>query len=135
MEEIKNYVQNNGKLLELSGSGGMNEVTWDCSKTSNLFEHEISSSYYKGPIERVTSDIRVPLYCTVPVGSEGDHKWIGELDGVQTSTSMPVEIKASLFSVESDGTDFELREIKEMDKSVLRVLMYKPGRMPNNQKI
>lgn len=115
----------------------MNKVTWDCSKTSNLFEHEISSSYSmsEGPIERVTSDIRVPLYCTVPVGSEGDHKWIGELDGVQTSTSMPVEIKASLFSVESDGTDFELREIKEMDKSVLRVLMYKPGRMPNNQKI
>ena len=137
-EEIKNYVQDNGKFLELTESGDIQEVSWYCSKTSGPYEHEISDSYSKyeeGLSEMSASDIRAPLYCTVPVDSEGYHKWIGELDDIRTSTSTPVNIRASLFYVESTGDDLEFRTINEKDKSVLRALMYKSGRLPDNQQL
>ena len=65
-DEIKDYVRDNVVILRLKDNGGKEEVDWDYSDTSNGFPHDIE--YHGGG--GTASDIRTPLYFTVPPGSE-----------------------------------------------------------------
>lgn len=73
---------------------------------------------------KAISDIRVPLYFTVPGGTtEGEHKWIAKLDGKKNSEKTLLAITIELFSV--SGDDFEIVDKAKFGCLVLRLLKYK----------
>ena len=130
-DEIKDYVRDNVVILRLKDNGGKEEVDWDYSDTSNGFPHDIE--YHGGG--GTASDIRTPLYFTVPPGSEGKYRWIAKMGEQETSTNTPVTINARRFQTLADGSQFEFIEIAERDDNTLIALCYKPGVFPETQRL
>uniref|UniRef100_A0A1X7U2L9 Uncharacterized protein n=1 Tax=Amphimedon queenslandica TaxID=400682 RepID=A0A1X7U2L9_AMPQE len=122
-DEIITYVQNNAVIYSLTFG---ENVKWPNSTTDNCFHHDIDHAANKSTSvpPKAISDIRVPLYFTVPGGSaKGEHRWIANLDGKQTSEKTPLIITVESFSV--SGDDFEIVDKTKFDCLVLHVLKYK----------
>uniref|UniRef100_A0A1X7UK57 Uncharacterized protein n=1 Tax=Amphimedon queenslandica TaxID=400682 RepID=A0A1X7UK57_AMPQE len=132
-DDIIAYVQDNVDIYSLNYG---ENVQWQRSTTDNGFHHDIEHAANKNaPMPpKMISDIRAPLYFTVPFGTaEGEHRWIVKLDGKQTSDSTPLTVNVNLFSVSED--DFEISEIASLSGIVLRALKYKKGVFPDTQKL
>ena len=105
---------------------------WVKSTTSNEFNHDLDHSGDKSTLG-VTSDIRVPLYFTVPFNSEGEHKWIAKMGDTETSSNTPVTVNVVDFSV--TASDFSIEDRDWAGQSLLRVLRYKSDDFPDSQKL
>ena len=130
-DEIKNYVRDNVVILRLKDNGDKEEVDWDYSDTSNGFPHDIE---YHGD-GGTASDIRTPLYFTVPPGSVGKYRWIAKMGEQETSTNTPVTINARRFQPLADGSQFEFAKRVTRNDNSLCVLRYKDGVFPVTQKL
>uniref|UniRef100_A0A1X7U3P3 Uncharacterized protein n=1 Tax=Amphimedon queenslandica TaxID=400682 RepID=A0A1X7U3P3_AMPQE len=129
-DEIIEYVQNNVDIYSLNFG---ENVQWAKSTTDNGFPHDIDHVANKK--ESVSpngfSDIRVPLYFTVPGGgAEGEHRWIAKLNGKQTSTNTPLTVTVETFKV--DKNKFEIVDRVKFGCIVLRVLKYTDNAFPSN---
>ena len=130
--EIKKYVQENGVIYSLDTvNGGQYEVTWTKSFTSNDFHHDIDHAGKTRNISRIASDIRAPLYFTVPKSAPGMQKWIAKLGDIQTSTKLPVVVNVESYVVSS--SNFEIVSKGSFGYSELRVLKYKEGVFKDTQ--
>ena len=130
LDQIKGYVQDNVVIYTLDDGMSPLSSEWVKSTTSNEFHHDLDHSSDK---LGVTSDIRVPLYFTVPFNSEGEHKWIAKLGDTQTSSDTPVTVNVQGFSIAA--SDFTVESRDYVDKCQLRVLRYKPRAVPDSQKL
>uniref|UniRef100_A0A1X7ULQ9 Uncharacterized protein n=1 Tax=Amphimedon queenslandica TaxID=400682 RepID=A0A1X7ULQ9_AMPQE len=133
LEQIKGYVQDNVVIYTLDdGKVELDLDEWKKSTEENSFYHDINhaGNNSSGPDG---SDIRVPLYFTVPVASEGEHRWIAKLDEEETSTSTPVTITVVKFSATID--DLEIVDKDATYCNQLRVVKYKDKVFPDVQKL
>lgn len=140
LPHITDYIQSNAVIYELTGSGDvvpLDTTRWIKSTIDNGLQHDLEhgSTTYNATeyLPNRRSDIRVPLYFTVPRNAEGLHGWIAELDGARTSTSSPVTITAKRFAALPDN--FEIVKRRESGDAELRVLRYKTGSYPDHQKL
>ena len=129
--EIKNYVRDNVVIYRLGESGDKEEVDWVYSDTSNGFPHDIE---YHGDGGKA-SDIRTPLYFTVPPDSVGKHRWIAKLGERETNPNTPVTINAQKFQPLADGSQFEIAKRVNRDNDSLCVIRYKAGAFPGTQRL
>ena len=131
LDQIKGYVQDHVVIYTLDdGKVKLDTSKWIKSTEENDYHHDID---HAGDNVKLVSDIRVPLYFTVPVGSEGEHRWIASLDGKETSTKTPVVITVKAFSVTTD--DLEIVNKASVDCHQMRALKYKHGVFPDVQKL
>ena len=131
--EIIEYVQNNVVIYSLNYD---ENVQWQKSTTDNGFHHDIDHASNKNPPmpPKMISDVRAPLYFTVPGGiAEGEHRWIAKLNGEQTSVNTPLIVTVKSFRVSED--DFEIFDGATLSGIVLRVLKYKKDVFPDTQKL
>uniref|UniRef100_A0A1X7TAY2 Uncharacterized protein n=1 Tax=Amphimedon queenslandica TaxID=400682 RepID=A0A1X7TAY2_AMPQE len=132
LDQIKGYVQENVVIYTLDdGKVILDTSKWKKSKEGNSFHHDIDHA--GNSIPGTVSDIRAPLYFTVPVGSEGEHRWIAKLDEKETSTSTPVTITVQKFSATSG--DVEIVNKAATPCNQMRALKYKDGVFPDVQKL
>ena len=117
LDQIKGYVQDNVVIYTLNDGMSPLSSEWVKSTTSNEFHHDLDHSSDK---LGVTSDIRVPLYFTVPFNSEGEHKWIAKLGDTQTNSDTPVTVHVHGFSI--TASDFTIETRDHADQSGLKVL-------------
>ena len=130
-DNIKDYVRDNVVIIRLKDNGEKEEVDWVYSETSNGFPHDIEYHGEGG----TASDIRTPLYFTVPHDSVGRHRWIARMGEQETSTSTPVTINARKFQTLTDGSQFEFIKLADRDFSNLCVLRYIPRVFPETQRL
>ena len=124
---INSYVYNHTIIYQLSGSS-KTKVNWTKSATSNSFLHDIKRGGVQS--QTITSDYRVPIYLTVPKAIGGLYKWIAELDGVQTSSSSPVEVTVT--TIAPSASDVEISDVTTHNQSVLRSVRYTHSTLPGN---
>uniref|UniRef100_A0A1X7VDQ3 Uncharacterized protein n=1 Tax=Amphimedon queenslandica TaxID=400682 RepID=A0A1X7VDQ3_AMPQE len=132
-DEIIPYVQDNVVIYSLNYE---ENVQWEKSTTDNGFHHDIDYAANKNASvpSKSVSDIRVPLYFTVPGGTaEGKHRWIAKLGDTQTNYDTPLTITVKKFDVSSDKLEIVNRE--EVSCNQLRVLKYKSESYPDSQKL
>ena len=137
LEQIIGYVQDNIVIYTLD-DGGKEELDldeWKKSTEDNGFHHDLDHAGNSIPEPPNRSDIRVPLYFTVPVGSDGEHRWIAKLGEAETSTSTPVTLTVEKFSATAD--DLEIVDKDETYCNTLRAVRYKGGvpGIPDVQKL
>ena len=132
LDQIKGYVQENVAIYSLDDGKNPLSSKWTKSTTSNEFNHDLDHSGDKSTLG-VTSDIRVPLYFTVPFNSEGEHKWIAKMGDTETSSNTPVTVNVVDFSI--TGSDFTIEDRDSAGQSLLRVLRYTPDVFPESQKL
>ena len=127
--QIIEYVQKNSVIYVLETDS---PLTWSKSTKSNEYYHNIDSeSQKKDPHDK--SDIRVPLYFTVPVNSEGTHKWVAKLGDQETNTKTPVTVNVQEYYV--TPSDFMVEDLKAINSATLRVLRYQHGSFDGKQKL
>ena len=125
--DINSYVYNHTVIYQLSGSS-KTKVNWTKSATSNEFLHDIKRGGVQS--QTTTSDYRVPIYFTVPKGIGGLYKWIAELDGVQTSSSSPVQVNVT--TIAPSASDVEISDVTTLNQCVLRSVRYTHATLPGN---
>ena len=128
-DEIKDYVRDNVVIYRMRDNGDKEEVDWVYSETSNGFPHDIEYNDREGS----SSDIRTPLYFTVPLGSVGKHRWIAKMEEQETSVNTPVTINVRRFQLLADGSQIEFIKRVYRNGNTLCVLRYKPGVFPETQ--
>ena len=132
LAQIKGYVQENVVIYTLDdGKKELDTSKWKKSTTENIYYHDINHAGKSIP--KIVSDIRAPLYFTVPVASEGEHRWIAKLGEKETSTSTPVTLTVETFY--ATYSDVEIVTKDYTSCSVLRTLKYKNGVFPDVQKL
>ena len=129
-DQIKQYVQDNVVIYVLETSS---PLTWVKSTSSNEFLHNIDSASVGIKHPRTTSDIRAPLYFTVPVNSEGIYKWIAKLGDQETSTNTPVTVNVHEYYV--TPSDFTIDDVTTYGCAQLRVLRYHYNSFGDQQKL
>ena len=120
--EIIEYVQNNAEIYSLDYA---ENIQWSKSTTDNGFSHDIYFAGYgrNASVPPKSSEIRVPLYFTVPGGAARDsYRWIGKMDGQRTDIAYPLNVIVESFEV--SALDFEIVERAKFDSLVMRVLKY-----------
>ena len=130
-DKIKDYVRDNVVIYRMRDNGDKEEVDWVYSETSNGFPHDIE---YNDRGES-SSDIRTPLYFTIPPDSEGKYRWIAKLGEQETSVNTPVTINVRKFQPFADGSQFEFVKRVTRDDNTLCALRYKAGAFPDAQKL
>uniref|UniRef100_A0A1X7UKT0 Uncharacterized protein n=1 Tax=Amphimedon queenslandica TaxID=400682 RepID=A0A1X7UKT0_AMPQE len=131
-EQIKGYVQENVVIYTLDdGKVILDTSKWKKSTEGNNFHHDIDHA--GNSIPGILSDIRVPLYFTVPVASEGEHRWIAKLGKEETSTSTPVTVTVEKFSAISSNVEIVDKAATSCNQ--LRALKYKDSVFPDVQKL
>ena len=128
-DKIRDYVRDNVVIYEMLNNGDREEVDWVYSETSNGFPHDIEYNNKEGS----SSDIRTPLYFTVPLGSAGKHRWIAKMEEQETSVNTPITINVRKFQLSADGSQIELVKRVHRNHQTLCVLRYKPGVFPEAQ--
>ena len=128
-DNIKDYVRENVVIYRMRDNGDKEEVDWVYSETSNGFPHDIDYNNKEGS----SSDIRTPLYFTVPLGSAGKHRWIAKMGEQETSVNTPVTINVRRFQLSADGSQIEFIKRVHRNGDSLCVLRYKPGVFPEAQ--
>ena len=126
-DQIIKYVQENAVIYSLNSEAN---VTWKKSTKSNGFYHDIDHAGTEGN-DTKTSDIRVPLYFTVPPYSEGEHRWIAKLGEEETSQPVTITIKRHVV----EASNLQIAEKDYYDGVTLRVLRYKPGIYPDMHRL
>ena len=126
--QIIEYVQNNSVIHSLNSDA---PLTWAKSTESNGFYHDIDHAGTQRNDTKATSDIRVPLYFTVPSYSEGEHRWIAKLGEEETSQLVTITIKRHVV----DKSNFEIITEGWYDEADLRILRYKPGIYPDMHRL
>ena len=127
--QIIEYVQNNSVIYVLETDS---PLTWVNSTKSNGYYHNIDSeSQKKDP--HAKSDIRAPLYFTVPVNSEGTYRWVAKLGDQETNTKTPVTVNVYEYYV--TPSDFIIDDISSHGCATLRVLRYQHGSFEDKQKL
>ena len=107
-------------------------LTWVKSTKSNEYYHNINSeSQKKDPHSK--SDIRAPLYFTVPVNSEGNYRWVAKLGDQETNTKIQVKVKVQEYHVAP--SDFLVEDITSYGHATLRVLRYQYNSFGGTQKL
>ena len=127
-DEIIKYVQKNAVIHSLNSDA---PLTWANSTESNGFYHDIDHAGTQRNDTKATSDIRVPLYFTVPAYSEGEHRWIAKLGEEETSQLVTITIKRHVV----DESNFEIITEGWYDEADLRILRYKPGIYPDMHRL
>ena len=127
--QIIEYVQNNSVIYVLENDS---PLTWVKSTKSNGYYHNIDSESQKKD-QRDKSDIRVPLYFTVPVNSEGTYRWVAKLGDQETNTNTPVTVNVHEYYV--TPSDFIIDDITSHGCATLRVLRYQHGSFEDKQKL
>ena len=133
LDQIKRYVQVNATIYSLNYG---ENVKWKNSTTDNGYHHDIDHTANKNASvpPKLGSDIRVPLYFTVPGGTaEGEHRWIAKMDDGQTSVNKPLTINVRRFEVSHDY--FEIVEKAYIYCHSLRALKYRKDKFPDHQKL
>ena len=128
--QIIEYVQNNSVIYVLETNS---PLTWVKSTKSNGYYHNIDSASIEKKEPYVVSDIRVPLYFTVPANSEGTYRWVAKLDNEETNTDTPVTVNVYEYYVTS--SDFTIDDITSYGSATLRVLRYEYGSFEDQQKL
>ena len=129
-DDIKDYVQKNVVIYSLTHE---ENVKWKNSTTDNGFLHDIEHDSNRNA-PKLISDLRVPLYFTVPGGTaEGEHKWMAKMGDKKTDEKTPLTITVKAFRVSAD--DFEIVDRADVGCVVLRVLKYKNDAVPGLQKL
>ena len=126
--KIIKYVQDNAVIYSLNSEA---PLTWEKSTESNGFYHDIDHAGTQRNDTKATSDIRVPLYFTVPAYSEGEQRWIAKLGEEETSQSVTITIKRHVV----DESNFEIITEGWYDEADLRILRYKPGIYPDMHRL
>ena len=127
--QIIEYVQSNSVIYVLESDS---PLTWVNSTKSNEYYHNIDSeSQKKDPHSK--SDIRVPLYFTVPVYSEGTYRWVAKLGDQETNTKTPVIVNVYEYYV--TPSDFIIEDLTANVSATLRVLRYQHGSFEDKQKL
>ena len=128
-DKIRDYVRDNVVIYEMLNNGDREEVDWVYSETSNGFPHDIEYNNKEGS----SSDIRTPLYFTVPLGSAGKHRWIAKMGEQETNVNTPLTINVRKFQLSADGSQIEIVKRVYRKNNTLCVLRYKPGVFPEAQ--
>ena len=66
----------------------------------------------------------------MPKGIGGLYKWIAELDGVQTSSSSPVQVNVT--TIAPSASDVEISDVTTLNQCVLRSVRYTHATLPGN---
>ena len=127
--QIIEYVQSNSVIYVLETDS---PLTWVNSTKSNEYYHNIDSESQKKD-QHDKSDIRVPLYFTVPVNSEGTYRWVAKLGDQETNTKTPVIVNVYEYYV--TPSDFIIEDLTANVSATLRVLKYKHGSFEDKQKL
>ena len=128
--QIIEYVQNNSVIYILETNS---PLTWVKSTKSNGYYHNIDSASIEKKDPRVVSDIRAPLYFTVPVNSEGTYRWVAKLGDQETNTNTPVAVNVYEYYV--TPSDFIIEDLTANVSATLRVLRYQHGSFEDKQKL
>ena len=112
-------------------NGLLDNVTYAKSYTSNGYPHDIEyRGLMKNDSPKVTSDIRIPFFFTMPTyAPPGTFKWVGKLGSDQTNVPLMVEVRDFKVSAEY----FEIVSKDIYVKAQLRVIKYKDGKFGANQ--
>lgn len=139
---IAQYIYENTQIFVLADTGSMSLLDWQKSNISNEFEHNLNQPsaspqskgkpHSKGKQSAAISDIRIPMYFTVPFdAAPKTYKLIAKLNGESTSTSAPALISVSSFSITAD--DFVIQDFTTKDEATMRVLKYTHSKIPSSQ--
>ena len=128
--QIIEYVQTNSVIYVLETNS---PLTWGKSTTSNAYYHDIDSASPEKKDPYVVSDIRAPLYFTVPVNSEGTYRWVAKLDGQETDTGTPVTVNVQEYYV--TPSDFLIEDSTSYGHATLRILRYQHDSFGGTQKL
>ena len=134
-KQTKEYVQDNVVIYTLEGGKAeLDTSKWKKSTEDNGYYHDIDHAGKQAGngIPEIRSDIRAPLYITVPPDSEGEHRWIAKLNGEETSSDKPVTVTVKMFAVTLDDVELVDR-VKTKNCYQMRVLKYKDGVFPEVQ--
>uniref|UniRef100_A0A1X7T3K3 Uncharacterized protein n=1 Tax=Amphimedon queenslandica TaxID=400682 RepID=A0A1X7T3K3_AMPQE len=134
-EDIIAYVQENVVIYSLNYG---ENVKWEKSTKDNGFHHDIDHAYNKNesPPPKIISDVRAPLYFTVPGGiAEGEHRWIAKLNGKQTNDDTPLTVTVERFDVSNGDVVIEERKDVNVPCHKMLVLKYKKDVFPDAQKL
>ena len=132
LDEIKGYVQDNVVIYTLDdGKVELDTSKWIKSTEDNGYHHDIDRA--SNDNTKSVSDIRVPLYFTVPAASEGEHNWIASLDGMETSTSTPLTVNVERLHATKDSVEIADKAATECHQ--MHVLKYKDGAFPDVLKL
>lgn len=142
---IVQYIYENTEIYVLDDSGMMSLLTWEKSKISNEFLHNAGSSSLMVGAEKHgeasiksqvgtsrISDLRVPMYFTVPSGIvPKTYKWVARLNGVTTNKKVPVTVNVSNFSV--SASDFVIQDYLRQGNCTMKIIKYTHSRIPATQ--
>ena len=128
--QIIEYVQNNSVIYVLETDS---PLTWVNSTKSNEYYHNIDSESQEKKDPHSKSDIRVPLYFTVPIDSEGTYRWVAKLGDQETNTKTPVIVNVYEYYV--TPSDFVIDDLTANVSATLRVLRYQHGSFEDKQKL
>ena len=128
--QIIEYVQKNSVIYVLETNS---PLTWVNSTKSNEYYHNIDSASSEKKDPRSKSDIRAPLYFTVPIDSEGTYRWVAKLGDQETNTNTPVTVNVYEYYVAP--SDFIIEDLTANVSATLRVLRYQHGSFEDKQKL
>ncbi|MPY26896.1 hypothetical protein [Shewanella sp. YLB-07] len=135
IDAVTQYVYDHTNLFYIDGVGESHPVTWTRSDVSNEYLHDIYNGVEsEAEAKTITSDIRIPIYFTVPYAATGNYKWVAQLsDGTDTQwtstdESEIVNISAEMLSISEDK--IEIYDMKKVNLATLRVIRYVAGSFP-----
>uniref|UniRef100_A0A1X7VBA1 Uncharacterized protein n=1 Tax=Amphimedon queenslandica TaxID=400682 RepID=A0A1X7VBA1_AMPQE len=134
-EDIIAYVQDNAIIYSLNYG---ENVKWQISTKDNGFHHDIDHAANKNVTlpPKITSDVRAPLYFTVPGGTaEGEHRWIAKLNGKQTNDDTPLTVNVERFYVSHGDVIIEEKTNLGVPCHLMFVLKYAENVFPDAQKL
>lgn len=133
IDDVTQYVSDNTLISYVDDQGDLHDVIWDKSSQSNGFHHDINNALSDLTYSVKESNIRVPVFFVVPIGSSGTYKWRATLNGMTTSTIEPVIVNVSNFEVSE--SDFDIIDVSNSQGSyTLRSIIYTKT-LPNTHKL
>lgn len=128
-KQVIKYVLDNVVIGTQVGAN-INSVTWVKSSTSNEYSHIIGSPSGQQDAADLKSyisstNIRVPIYFTVPEGSTGKHYWVATLGDVTTNIANPITVEVVHYSPIVCPEDIEIVDIAKIYSIEIRAMQYK----------